>query len=64
MARRREEIDIQGNMEEHERVGLRQPPGIRCDLTLGLALPDTADILSRVGGEGALYWVNGGCVNY
>ena len=51
-------------MEEHERIGLRQPLGIRCDLTLGLALPNTADILSRVGGEGALYRVNGGCVKY
>ena len=51
-------------MEEHERIGLRQPLGIRCDLTLGLALPNTADILSRVTGEGALYRVNGGCVKY
>lgn len=49
-------------MEEHECVGFSQPPRIRCDLTLGLALPDTADILSSVGGEGAFYRIDGGCM--
>lgn len=53
--------NVQWDMEEHERIGFGQPSGVWRNLTLTLALPDTANIFRNVWSEGTFYRVDGGC---
>lgn len=53
--------NVHGNVEEHERVGLREPPGARDNLVGGLAGPDVSQVLSGVWRKRPLDGVNGCC---